>query len=277
MKRNRERLLQEISIYTSKKENILNKKLKMQKDEIVLSNGLTNNSVLKIHTMIVEENIEPDIKLEDLRLEFKIGSLSNSPVGLNQKIIMRIDSSQLIESPFRIFLIHNNNSIFIDRFQIRSFMEEPYSYSFTYKGINFNIILVWIISKVNYYTKKIVKQDTKIGEAHDNINILNNCISHIEGNYNFIYKKITENFKNHIKIQLDEATVTNLNTDNKNNGKISIEKQIEISQKIEDYVLGMVGKDVIIMDKIVFFLNKIILPILVIIFLFRFDLMTVNY
>jgi hypothetical protein len=53
-------------------------------------------------------------------------------------------------------------------------------------------------------------------------------------------------------------------------------KELEISNKIEDYILKLLGREVIIMDKIVFFLNKIMLLLLIPIFLQRCDLPTVS-
>ena len=100
---------------------------------------------------------------------------------------------------------------------------------------------------------------------------MNNCISHIEG----ILIIDIETFKNFLanqEIKLDVSNNNILNTE------ITFKaKELEISNRIEEYVLKLVGRDVIIMDKIAFFLNKIIIILLILIFLNRFDMPTVRW
>ncbi len=54
-----------------------------------------------------------------------------------------------------------------------------------------------------------------------------------------------------------------------------MKKELEYSQKIEDQVLKMVGKEVVKWDTMVFLFYKIILGVLILVFLRRFDLITV--
>lgn len=52
-------------------------------------------------------------------------------------------------------------------------------------------------------------------------------------------------------------------------------KELEVSQKIEDYLLKVLGREVISWDKIVYLSNKIILPLIPLIMLKRGDFLTV--
>ena len=89
-----------------------------------------------------------------------------------------------------------------------------------------------------------------------------------------------ETFKKYFSTnENSQLSINNSNTNNKetSDNKGRLEQELEISQKIEDYVLKIVGKEVLVMDTIVFLLNKIMLPLLVLIFLNRSDLITVSY
>ncbi len=86
--------------------------------------------------------------------------------------------------------------------------------------------------------------------------------------------KLLETFKNflgdnEIKLQVSSNKVKSRDSNFET-------KELEISNKIEDYILRLLGRDVIIMDKIVFFLNKIILLLLIPVFLQRCDFPTVS-
>ena len=62
------------------------------------------------------------------------------------------------------------------------------------------------------------------------------------------------------------------------NYKGTMEKELEISEKIEDTVLKIFGREVFYMDKIVFLINKVMVPFIIFVFYNRCDLVTVrNY
>ena len=54
-----------------------------------------------------------------------------------------------------------------------------------------------------------------------------------------------------------------------------MQKELEVSQKIEDYVLKVVGQEVLMMDKIVYLFNKFILILLILTVSQRNDFLTV--
>ena len=54
-----------------------------------------------------------------------------------------------------------------------------------------------------------------------------------------------------------------------------MQKELEVSQQIEDYVLKVVGQEVLIMDKIVYLINKFILILLILTVSQRNDFLTV--
>ena len=56
----------------------------------------------------------------------------------------------------------------------------------------------------------------------------------------------------------------------------TMKKELELSQNIEDYVLKMVGRELISWDKIVFLVNKIVLLLMFFLLLLRGDFLTVS-
>ena len=56
----------------------------------------------------------------------------------------------------------------------------------------------------------------------------------------------------------------------------TMKKELELSQNIEDYVLKMIGKNVISWDKIVFIINKILLIFMFMLLFQRGDFLTVS-
>ena len=54
------------------------------------------------------------------------------------------------------------------------------------------------------------------------------------------------------------------------------QNQFEVSEKIENLILKILGKNIILWEKVFFFLNKIMLPILFLVFLYRCDYLTVR-
>ena len=56
-----------------------------------------------------------------------------------------------------------------------------------------------------------------------------------------------------------------------------MQKELEVSQQIEDYVLKVVGQEVLMMDKIVYLINKFILILLILTVSSRNDFLTVLF
>jgi hypothetical protein len=185
MKSNRDRISEQLIHNSQIKEVNNNKKLQIQNTETIFENGLTNNSIIKISILNLEfinDNDKiPNIK--DIILEFTIFNKSQM-ISMEQearKTDFAINSLNSIDKPLRIFLNHEGNSIFVEKFNIRDLLETPYIYKLVYQGVSCEIKLLWINSKVNYYNKKMISLDEKIAEDNENMIILNNCIYQIEG------------------------------------------------------------------------------------------------
>jgi hypothetical protein len=279
MKKNREKFAEEILNANGKIQTTKNKILKFQKDEKVLENGLTNYSNIKIQLLVskVETYSNNNANLANaarptINIKFKIGNDSQTIDinSLKRKANFIVESMDLIENPLKIFLVLNGKEYYIEKINIRSILDEEFFFKFSHQGMTFDLGFLWINSRVNYYNKLMARSESKIEENKENINVLNNCISHIE-----------ETFKKYF-IQMggspftlcSNSSAASLNVTGFRSG--TMEKELQISQKIEDYILKIAGKEVFVMDKIVYIFNKILILLLIFVFLQRYDLVTVS-
>lgn len=278
MKKNRDSFVNEISKDTQRMDILKSKIIKWQKEEKVLESGLTNNSKIKIHAQVINAEQNADFDNNNaypLKINFKIDHHHESLDlnSLNRKLSFKVDSMQLIDHPLRFYLKQEGSEIYIDKINPKDILDNPFVYKFSHQGMSFELKFLWMNSKINFYNKEITRLESKIEDDKENIQTLNNCIIHIEGIYSCILliNLFLETFKKFMKPSND--TNPKINAIEK---PTSIGKQIEISQKIEDYVLHIIGKEVVVMDSIVFLLNKIMIPILILVFLARYELVTVT-
>lgn len=262
MKINREKLGIEISNFVKQMENRNNKKKTYLTQETVLENGLTNNSKIRIYLNTKNENSY--IKENNLKFKFILLNSNNSnyfsEMNLNildQKVKMKVDNS---EARIRVSLIDLNVSKLempLDEFSIREILDSKSFKTYNYNEMKFVFSFIWVNSKINYYNKEITLLEEQINLNKEAINVLNNSIVHIEDTF----RKYFQNTGN----KFEEIHIG------------TMKGEIEISQKIEDYMLKIVGKEVIIWDTIVFITNKIILPFLFLLFFERSDFPTVLF
>jgi hypothetical protein len=188
MKKNRERFAQMIIADSQSKENYRNKYFKLQREEKLLQNGLTSNSYIKVKLLNVTIDQNDFINYKNHKghkflLRFKYGDEAQnlSTDILNKIIKFKLTSLEQIEAPLRIFLDYDGVEIYVGKINIRDCLESQMTYKFSHQAIIFEISFIWINSKVNYYNKLTTEYESKIEEKKENVHILNNCITHIEG------------------------------------------------------------------------------------------------
>lgn len=278
MKKNREKFAEEILNSTGKIQTTKNKILKFQTEEKVLENGLTNYSSVKIELLISKvetfalNNAPVNNTKPTLYIKFKVGSQIKiiDINSLKRKTSFNVDSMDFIENPLKIYMEINGREHYIEKINIRDILDQEYFYKFSHQGMTFDLGFLWINSRVNYYNKLVTRLEAKIEENKENINVLNNCISHIEETFKKYFSQlgIGPNMStNSSAVSLNVAGFKSAGT---------MEKELQISQSIEDYVLKIVGKEVFVMDKILFLFNKILFILLIFVFLQRHDTVTVR-
>lgn len=279
MKKNREKFAEEILNSTGKIQTTKNKILKFQTEEKVLENGLTNYSSVKIQLLISKvetfalNNAPVNNTKPTLYIKFKVGAqIKNIDINsLKRKTSFNVDSMDFIENPLKIYMEVNGREHYIEKINIRDILDQEYFYKFSHQGMTFDLGFLWINSRVNYYNKLVTRLEARIEENKENINVLNNCISHIEETF----KKYFNQLGIGPNIMSTNSSAVSLNvTGFKSAG--TMEKELQISQSIEDYVLKIVGKEVFVMDKILFLFNKILFLLLIFVFLQRHDTVTVR-
>jgi hypothetical protein len=278
MKKNREKFAEEILNSNGKIQTTKNKIMKFQKEEKVLENGLTNYSSIKIELLIskietyaLNQNNGPSNTKPTINIKFKVGKETKSIDinSLKRKTSFNVDSMELIENPLKIFIEINGREHYIEKINIRNILDQEYFFKFSHQGMTFDLGFLWINSRVNYYNKLISRLEAKIEENKENINVLNNCISHIEETFKKYFGQL--GIGNSLS---NSSSAVSLNVTGFKAG--TMEKELQISQSIEDYVLKIVGKEVFVMDKIVFLFNKILILLLIFVFLQRHDTVTVR-
>ena len=138
------------------------------------------------------------------------------------------------------------------------------SYEIANVGI-VSISLAWINSKISYITKNITQLEMRLSENQLNFNLIDKSIKLLE----YPFEEIFRNIKNDAFLPHTELKSYSLNT---------IEKsQLEITEKIEDLVSKVTGQQLIVWENILFLINKIILILLIIVFLYRPDFVSVNF
>lgn len=258
MKINRGKLGQEIMQCTTKmEERNIKKKAQIPKEQ-VFENGLTNNSKIRIYFNPNDSDVNENLKFKFTLINSDRTSNSfHSEINLSNNFYK---SKMKIEDPEQKLLIsifdsNNQTEIQLDEFSIRDVLDHKSIKNYCYRNLNFNFTFIWVNSKIIYYNKEISSLEEQISQSKEAINVLNNSIFHIEETFRKYFQNTGNKFE---EIQIG-----------------TMKREMEISQNIEDYVLKIVGQEVIIWDRIVFIMNKLMIPFLFVLFFDRADFATV--
>jgi hypothetical protein len=193
MKRNKTRLVGEINEFKRKIDTLKNKALVQKSTEKILENGLTNNSRIKVKAVNInidyfsnqnEKNISlNNVNVSSAKLKFTFGNYTQEidSSTLNRKIVFDLTDMSQLDNPLRIYLINRNQEIFVDKISVREILEVSCERRYCFENVAFDLNLVWVNSKVNFYNKEIARIEAMLSENKESVDVLINSIGHIEG------------------------------------------------------------------------------------------------
>jgi len=158
--------------------------------------------------------------------------------------------------------------------------------------INFKLSMTVIDSIFTYKKNKSLKLETFILDKKEELETLNNCISHVDATlgkyilnnsknpnlneYNISpIRKPNNNDSHQLDIILNNNN-NNLNFNYNSNTKF-LSDDFHYTEKVENYVLKLTGKELFKWDSILFFFNKMLLLLSFFAWIYKFDFFTVNY
>lgn len=237
----------ENSVWISKKEAFQNKIRECQKEEVINENGLGSQSSLKI--LVKEKNNNRSSALfsfvfpGDAKKKFEINT--DDSIDIIHKLSIPLDSMKIINDGVDIIM---NNSEKIESLSIPNLQDAPKKIQYQ----DFIIKIVWINSKVSFMQKQITDIDQLVKENTESITVMNTSIKQLEN----CFRGYFDSRKN------NNGNSPQLNT------------ELIVSDNIEKVVLKVMGRDILIWDKIVFALNRVILPLCLAQFFRKTDFLT---
>jgi hypothetical protein len=271
-------------------------KIKLQKAkplEKELENGITSNSKLMFDIKEIiykgDKNIQSDnnilgvrfkleVSIDDQKMEVDLNDSSNIK-KINKLPVNRSNGSKINVNLNQ----YNNNGLImtkstpLDQFDLLSVFEAPIGkeYSIPNFGKVF-INFIWINSKINFINKNISELEKKLLEYQLNFNFLEKSTMFLEEPFEKMMKSIFDSTHN---IEYSNG-YGGKNEISPNNGleiqKIVEKNQFEVSEKIENFIGRIVGNSIIIWENILFFINRILLLLLIFNFYYRADYATVR-
>jgi hypothetical protein len=183
MKKNRDKLGNEITTIQNRIDSLVGKRNRCQIDEKILADGLTTNSQIKIRVSVKGIGQEVNLSSAALSIRFKLDNIVNDLdlATLNRKAVLPLTSIKLAEAPIRVLLLYEGVEVPIDIIKVKEILDNPLVKKYNYNFFNYEITYVWINSKVNHYIKEISNLEAQNNENKESVDILNSSINHIEG------------------------------------------------------------------------------------------------
>ena len=258
MKESRDKLalenINENKIIEQNKLNII----QLNNTEFINEDGLSNNSKLEFIFKILKSdfnNININKTIKNIYIVF-----GNEKIifDINQPFIKKtllIKNMQQLENLLFIYIKSNNEDKLIDTINPKNLLENPTTKNFDF----FEISFLWINSMINYLQKKTNLLEKNIQYSKDNISLLNTSINQLEN--------ILKNYFTQVPRSEHSNIISNL-----------IGNEMEISDKIENFILKTIGQEaILIWDIIVFYLIRILLFLCFIECFQRFDLISIVF
>lgn len=212
--------------------------------------------------------VAAETSTEYIKIPLSKSTLNNKPTfefplkNLNEKLhIIYIDEAKRINKILEEFYPRDCYDFYI-----------PKSYEIEDKGY-LNLDLIYVNSRLNFWNKKIAEYEESYQEAHVTYDNLSSGIILLEEpftDFMIVYNKNKrdENDNNPGETDLGQKP-PGYST------KIT-RKEVEISEKIENAILGVSGKKCIVWETIYFLFNKIMLGCLIVVLLYRGDYASVS-
>lgn len=212
--------------------------------------------------------VSAETKTEFIKIPLSNSTLNNKPTfefsmkNLNENIqVIYVDETRRINKVLEEFCPRDCYDFYL-----------PKSYEIEDKGF-LNLDLIYVNSRLNFWNKKIAEYEESHQEAHVTYDNLSSGIIMLEEpftDYMIIYNKN--------KREEHEVNPGDTDLGQKPPGysaKIG-RTEVEISEKIENAILGVSGKKCIVWETIYYLFNKIMLGSLIIVLLYRGDYASVS-
>lgn len=148
-------------------------------------------------------------------------------------------------------------------------------------NLSFKICLNILTSKLLYKKNKSIKIENIIYEKKEDIETLSNCLSHIDmtlGRYFLMnYNNPNLNGFNNSNLPFGTNIPANegFNPHNYNPNAKYLSNDMHYTEKVENYFLKIIGRNLFKWDLIIYFFNKIFFCLTLISWIFKFDMLTV--
>jgi len=152
-------------------------------------------------------------------------------------------------------------------------------------NLNFKLNISIIDSLFIYKKNKSLKLESLIFEKKEELETLNNCLSHIDATLGKYYLSNSNNPNLNNPNSFSQVSSNNndqikdfdivINNPSKAINSKYLSDEIHYTEKIENYFLKIIGKDLLKWDSILFFLNKILIILSIFSWIYKFDLSTV--
>lgn len=212
--------------------------------------------------------VSADAKTEVMRITLSKSALNDKPTlefslkNLNEKLqIIYVDESSRINKVLDEFYPRDCYDFYVSK-----------SYEIEDKGF-VDLDLIYVNSRLNFWNKKIAEYEEGHQEAHVTYDNLSSGIVLLEEpftDYMIIYNK---NKREEHEVNPGE---TDLGQKPPGYSAKIGRTEVEISEKIENAILGVSGKKCIVWETIYFLFNKIMLGCLIVVLLYRGDYASVS-
>lgn len=251
MKNNRDTLAKD-NVSTEKEINKLKLELSGQRQkEVVINDLITSNSKIEICYKLTENQYASSFK--GIKVVFGNSILDFDVTNRIDNKAIPIKNQHQLDYTIDIYSISDLGDKKLDAINIKELLNTPLKRTYDFVEMEF----LWISSMVSYLERKIALFEYEMKKSKDSIAMLNTSINQLEM---VLGKYFT---------QIPRSQYSNIVGGTMGN-------ELEVSEKIENLVLKAVGKEVILIwDKIVFFLAKVILLSCLLQLLTRLDAITI--
>lgn len=275
MRANRALCGNEIS-YLVKQLDKLKKKLNSLKaKEEVEVNGLTNVSKLKFDISEIRfvQNHNRNEKLR-LFIEYDKETKEIDIANENVRKIFKIKINKLDKKVNVKLMKFNNlredwNTIPLESYHLKDLHEKAQTKEYLFENFGEVVVnFIWINSKIGFINKNVADVEQRITNYQMNLEQLDKSIKYLEKPFENLFKEL--NFENKV------YNFNNYQQQGSGGFAYVDRNELDISETIDSAIVKITGNPLIVWENILFFMNRVILLMLVISYYFRPDFLTVN-
>lgn len=228
-------------------------KLKFDIAELKFAQNYQKNEKLKLLIEFDGEKQEIELEIENLRKIYKL-----KVKNLSKKVSVKLMKYNSLDE--------NWSTIPLERLILKDLDEKAVCKEYSFENFgDVSINFIWINSKIGFINKNLAQVENSIFNNQINLEHLDKSMKYLEKPFEKIFKELNFDNKNY-----------NSNFSKKETGMVYVEKhEVEMSEKIDTAIVKITGNPLIVWENILFFVNKVILVMLMISFFYRSDFITV--